>query len=726
MNLGFIDLTRLAGNMSYLDWLIMIVAVVGLRLFSLSTRKYMQGVADFLSAGRVAGRYLLTVSSYMSSFGAVTFVAVYEMYSVAGFTVNWWGALSWLATLFMLGSGWMFYRYRETRAMTLAQFFEMRYSRKFRIYAAILCWVSGMIGFGIVPAVTARFFIYFCGLPESFLIPFTTMHVQTFPVVMLIDLGLAMTFVTLGGQISVMVTDCLQGIFTSVVAFVVTGAIFIMFGWGKISEGLLMSQPNKSMLNPFDASQNPDFNIWFVLIGIFATFYGYLSAQGSQGFYSAAKSPHEQKMGTILGVLRGMPLALLQVIPPIAMVALMRLPEFSGQAQAVETTLKTIPSAEVANQMRIPLALTHFLPIGIKGLLATAMLFFSFTSLDAMLHSWGSIFVQDIYLPITKKTLSPEQHVKVLRYAVLAVAVFGFLFSMIYPQTQKIMLFGATVGAIWLGGSGAVIGGGLYWKKGTTAGAYAALTVGAVLGFFGLGMSNYYPVFNDGKEFFINGQWILLITICAAGATYFVVSLFTCKKGQEFNITKLLHRGQYALFADKVERPKKESKVTLLTGITGEFTLGDKLLAGFVTFWNLSFVATFIVITTMHFTVGEPSWWWKEYWYVFFMLHFVIGIPVTIWVSVGGIIDIRSLYKALTSATRDATDDGRVVKTPDETPEAACETAREEEACVSCAMPINPGETPVVCELCGMPHHAGCWQRNGGCASSTCSHDRHE
>jgi hypothetical protein len=108
-------------------------------------------------------------------------------------------------------SGFVVYRYRETRAMTLAQFFEMRYSRNFRIFAGILAWLSGILNYGIFPAVTARFLIYFCGLPLEF--EFLGMAVQTFPVMMIILLGIAVFMTLAGGHIAIMVADFLQGQF---------------------------------------------------------------------------------------------------------------------------------------------------------------------------------------------------------------------------------------------------------------------------------------------------------------------------------------------------------------------------------------------------------------------------------------------------------------------------------------------------------------------------------
>jgi hypothetical protein len=101
------------------------------------------------------------------------------------------------------------------------------------------------------------------------------------------------------------------------------------------------------------------------------------------------------------------------------------------------------------------------------------------------MHSWGSIFVQDVILPFRKKPFTPKQHLSVLRWGIAGVAVFGFFFSLLYKPTEYILMFFALTGAI-ISGSGAVILGGLYWKKGTTPAAWTSMIVGSLLAVGGL------------------------------------------------------------------------------------------------------------------------------------------------------------------------------------------------------------------------------------------------
>jgi solute:Na+ symporter, SSS family len=155
-------------NLTFIDWSIAILCYIVLFFIVRISRKYVKSVADFLSAGRSAGRYMITVSQGMVALGAITVVAQWEMNYVAGFNLRWWEFTMAVVILFITVSGWVLYRFRQTRALTMAQFLEMRYSRNFRIFAGILAFASGLLNFGIFPAVTARFLIYFCGLPPSF------------------------------------------------------------------------------------------------------------------------------------------------------------------------------------------------------------------------------------------------------------------------------------------------------------------------------------------------------------------------------------------------------------------------------------------------------------------------------------------------------------------------------------------------------------------------------
>jgi len=321
---------------------------------------------------------------------------------------------------------------------------------------------------------------------------------------------------------------------------------------------------------------------------------------------------------------------------PLAALAIMKLPEFAAQAEAVNQSLKTIPNEYVQGQMRVPLAMAQILPIGIKGLLAATMLFVSFTTHDTYLHSWGSIFIQDVVMPLRRRALTPEQHIRLLRASVVGVAVFAFLFSLWYPMSQKILFFFAITGTIWLGGSGAVIIGGLYWRRGTTAGAYCALTVGAVLGVAGLIIPQYWQA-HYGRPFPINGQVLWFIAMLSAIAVYVVVSLITGRGRPPYNLEKLLHRGAYRLPGDEREIYEQPKSIWLkITGITPEFSRTDRMLAIALVAYQGTYFLWFLTFSLINLLYPVDDAFWLKYWWFDIRLKLAISVPAIIWFTIGG------------------------------------------------------------------------------------------
>jgi len=284
-------------KMHWIDWSIIVFLLGSLLVITIYARKYMKSVADFLAANRLAGRYMLTVSGGFG--GAISIIATWEMLYNSGLPTQWWSMIGMPIGLILGISGFIIYRFRQTRALTLAQFFEMRYSRQFRYFAGFLCWVSGVFNYGIFPLITARVIIYFFGLPEHFHIG--TFEMPTLPLIMAAYLSIALFTACTGGQISIMITDFYQGILLMLIFMILMCFLMFKFEWNDIIAGLLIAPEGKSMLNPFKTGEVHDFSIWFFLIGVFSMIYNARSWQGNSGFNAAAKTPHEAQMAGIIG-----------------------------------------------------------------------------------------------------------------------------------------------------------------------------------------------------------------------------------------------------------------------------------------------------------------------------------------------------------------------------------------------------------------------------------------
>jgi solute:Na+ symporter, SSS family len=646
-------------NLSVLDWTIVFVSL-GLMILSVEAgRKAMKSVADFLAAGRSAGRYVLCVASGAAGIGAITVVGNLEMNLVAGFSMTWWGMTTALVVLIITVSGWVVYRFRETRSLTLAQYFEERYSREFRIFTGMIAFLSGIVNFGIFPAVEARFFIYFCGIPET--ISLFGLSISTFPVMMILLLGISLYFVLSGGQVSVIYADFFQGVLVYGVFVILVVYFFVSFDWGHVQQALAAAPADASLINPFHTSQVKDFNFWYFLVGIIGVIYGTMSWQGTQAYNASAKSAHEAKMASVLTSLRNLPMNVMFLFVPIIAYTVLNHPDFSATAKAVGVTLSGIEGEAVQSQLKVPLVLTHILPRGLIGAFAAMMLAASISTLDAYMHSWGSIIVQDVIQPLRKKAFEPRQHLRVLRLAIIFVGVFAFFFSLLFKQSEYIFLFFAITGAIFAGGSGAVIIGGLYWKRGTTAAAWSAMITGSGIAVAGIIIHQITP------NFFINGQWFWGIAMLGASVVYVAVSLLG--KRRDFDFDRLLHRGKYAVAGELDVVNAVPSRGWKVLGMGKEFTRGDKAIYILNYVWTGAWLLIFIFGTIYNLTYDVSDESWLLFWRIYLAINVTLSAVVIVWFMIGGFRDLRRMNRRLVSGSRDAHDDGFVSNRPKESGE---------------------------------------------------------
>jgi SSS family solute:Na+ symporter len=677
-----------AMNMHAIDWAIVAALIGVLLLGALSTRRYTKSVAAFLAAQRCGGRYLLSVAMSMAMMGVISLVGYLEQYHDVGYNALWWGFMEGPMIIIMGVSGWVFYRFRQTRALTLAQFFEVRYSKNFRVFSGLLAFLAGIVNFGIFPSVGARFFIWYCGLPETFHL--AGLEISTFATIMASLLGTSLLFTFLGGQIAVMVTDFIQGSFAFVVFAIVIGYLLYTFSWGQISDTLLATEPGKSLINPFDMGKEENFNIWFYLISIVIFFYCAMGWQGTAGYYSSAKSPHESKMAMMLSHWRYRVLMLVVLVVPLCLRTYLHHPDYAEASAAFKAKVAAVAPDNLKgrgsitdpddlkriealqSQAKGPLFMGMVFPKILLGLMCAAMLGAFISTHDTYLHSWGGMFIQDVILPFRRKPLSTAQHLWLLRFSILGVAVFIFFFSLYFQHVQRILMFCALSASIFVGGAGAVIIGGLYWKRGTTKAAWTAMIMGLVLTVVGFWIQHRGAGFLAGLEnqtlvavlkpiFTLTGQemsfWVIVVVILS----YLAVSLLG--RPESFNLDRMLHRGKYAVAGEASLAAEDRQTILEKLGWTKEFTRWDKVVAGITLSWPLIWFVVFIIGNTWHLLRegGIPKESWLSFWHYWTWFIYATSIVVTAWFIIGGLYDIVYMYRRLRTMHVDDLDDGRVI-----------------------------------------------------------------
>ena len=324
--------------MTWYDWLILILPVCFVMYMGFYTRRYVRGVSDFLSAGRLCGRYVISMGDVANSLSIIGLVGYIEMRYKTGFSVGFWSSV--LAPLWIvLGlTGYIAYRFRETRAMSLGQFLEMRYSRRFRIVAAGLRSLAEMLANMIMPAIAARFFIQMLDLPQTYHV--LGLELSTYVSLMILFLTLAISLICFGGTLALVITDTIQGmiLYPAIACFVVF--LFWKFSvGGEIMPVMADRVAGESFINPYDISKLRDFNLFtVVIVAVYATVMNRANWIGA-GYSSAAKSPQEQKMAGLLGNWRNAIINVFYVLIAAALIAFLNHKDFASEANDVRKDL---------------------------------------------------------------------------------------------------------------------------------------------------------------------------------------------------------------------------------------------------------------------------------------------------------------------------------------------------------------------------------------------------
>ncbi len=168
----------------------------------------------------------------------------------------------------------------------------------------------------------------------------------------------------------------------------------------------------------------------------------------------------------------------------------------------------------------------------------------------------------------------------------------------------------------------------------------------------GIVIKQFYP------GFFLTGQEMSFVAIVLAVTVYVAVSLLGPRSVH--NMDRLLHRGRYAIAGESTVTWKDARTLLEKLGFSRDFTGGDRVVAYVTLIWPLLWTIIFVVVTVYSLMVDVPDESWLAYWHGW--TWFILGCAalVTLWFMIGGVFDMKYLFRQLRSRTADPADDGRV------------------------------------------------------------------
>jgi SSS family transporter len=508
-----------------IDWIIIVVYLIGCVVAGVWMKRYVRGVDDFAVAGREMDVNLGIASLAATEVGIVT-----VMYTAGeGFTNGFAGATPGIVTataMFFVGlTGFVIGPLRKAGVITIPELFEKRFGKKVRWLAGLVVILGGVLNMGIFLRLGGEFIVYMTGIPAAWL-----------EWTMISLLALVLVYTVLGGMVSVLITDYLQFLVMGL-GIVITSVLVIWnVGWSDLRAGMeKVTQAGAEFRSEEAAKQKQ----WKAEVE---------AVRQSQGDEAAEKRTKQQAAdyeqwlkantkelagrGVLISEKRGEPVKAMTMADPFDPFASKGLGWVLWQtifALSVVTTWQTtiarVLAARDANTARriycrtafywvgrfalpglwgaaafvyfvsrgglpggeglyvltaMPRYLQELLPMGFIGIMLAAMLAAEMSTDSGYLLTWATVIYNDLICPCLRRPMSEKAKLLTIRAMVLAIGVFLVFYGLWYQLPGGAWDYLAVTGNIYLASLFTLMVAALYWPRANSWGAISAIVLGAI------------------------------------------------------------------------------------------------------------------------------------------------------------------------------------------------------------------------------------------------------
>lgn len=436
------------GSFGWLDWAIIGLYLIGTMVAGLTMRRYVGKVEHFIVAGREMDVYLGIASLAATEFGIITAMYTAELGFKNGFAGATPGILMALAMAVVGLTGFVINPLRESGALTIPELLDRQFGPRVRWLSGVVIVLGGLLNMGVFLRIGGEFLMIVSGVPLKYL-----------EVTMTVLLLVVLVYTTLGGMLSVLVTDYLQFLIMGVGLVVVSLLVFANVGWTAIVKGV-ESQHGPGAFNPL---VSPEMGVTYVLWQALNQLAVVLTWQTVIQRVLASKNARVARQ--------------VYVRTSFYFVGRFLIPAFWGMAALAALSGAQMP----ANSLHaMPTFLATLLPTGLMGLVIASMLAAEMSTDSSYLLTWSSILYNDIVSPLRKTPFSDRQGLYVNRLIILCIGVFLLLYGLWYQLPGRVWDYLSITGNIYLSSISVLLVSCCYWKRANSTGAVAAIIGGAL------------------------------------------------------------------------------------------------------------------------------------------------------------------------------------------------------------------------------------------------------
>src|SRR6266404_9724625 len=490
-------MTSMNSGMNGLDWAIIaiyLLGVVGLGIAAgFLRRKHETGSegGHYFLAGNTLAWPVIGLAMFAANISTVHLVSLAEAAYKFGLV---FGNFEWMAGFTLILLSLLFAPlYLRSRVATVPDFLERRFNRSCRDVISVISLFSAIvINMGVALYTAAWVLRGILGLA-----PGATVLGMDALMLFIIVLGVLTGIYTMvGGLLAVVWTESAQTILLLTGAVVITASGYVKVGgWGELSQ-TLASHPHPltalaeskvtwgtgNFLNMARDGKDASGLAWYsILLGypVLGIWYWCCDQTIVQRVLAAKDERHARLGPLFCAFLKILPVFFF-VLPGVICVALVQKCSFAGAAPQTAADTYTF-------------LITHLLPVGLKGLVAAAMLAAAMQTCSAALNSTATLVACDLFKrhqpEISDHKLVTIGKITTLFGTVLAIVaspLFGHYITIFEGINKLISYVAPPITTVFLLG--------VFWKRASGKSAFVTLVLGMLLGFvtFLLDWNNIY------------------------------------------------------------------------------------------------------------------------------------------------------------------------------------------------------------------------------------------
>ena len=429
-------------GITLIDWLVICVYLVGITLIGVWTVRMVKSAATFFISERKFGSLMMIFFNFGTGTHSDQAVGVSAKAYRAGASGMWYQLL-WI---FSTPLYWVIAPlFRRMRAVTTSDYFEARFDRGVAVLYAVVAILQLTVNIGVMLKGSSAMITAVSGgaIPAFYAILGMT--------VMFVIYGVA------GGLSAAIITDFIQGILTIVLSFLILP--FALAAVGGMT-GLRAAIHDPGMFQV--VSTGGEITAFYIAIISLNGLVGYGTQPHTMSLCAAGRTEMQARVGMTCGMFIKRFCTVAWVLTGLCAVAL-----YMDRARIPESEIDHVYGLMARD-------LLPGIAPGLIGLFIASMLAAVMSSCDAFMVASSALFTENVYRKLIVRTASDRHYMLVGRVVSILVVIAGIFFALrlesVIHGLEVFWKVSAMMGlAFWIG---------LFWRRTTSAGAWAGTLAG--------------------------------------------------------------------------------------------------------------------------------------------------------------------------------------------------------------------------------------------------------